>query len=496
MMKRAKPRSIRFHILVGVNGTLAVLLAALLAYEYRRELTDRIAEKHSALQEEATLIAEGVERLRHHGTSAIQGYLDAVCSRMHRSTSPAHHIVVRFDGTTLQAERRASDEILKAMSAAAEAKDHTASFRDDELVVGSEFHGDISVLVAESARTARKAVVIEILWHLVVIALASLAAAGIVNYLLLHAIDRPLRRLVTTVEQIGHGQFGIRTGDFNTVELTALAAAVNGMSDALADAEAQRREQMRKAREIQSHLLPKHPQLPGVRLEQLYRPADEVSGDYYDIFTLHDRSTLVCVADVVGHGVPAAMTAAMLKVLLSEVTRHKVNPAEILGWLNERFAQVTLPSDFASVFLVRWKADEAFLEYASAGHGTSWFSPKDGPCRPLKSTGLLLGVDHSATWQTNSLAVAVGDRLLLATDGLTETWNAQRELFGQRRVISLLELHSALAPEEMTDLIDRSVTTFRGHTRQMDDLTLVLLEFTVAARAMRVRPNRLPCEAG
>lgn len=475
-MRTFLPKSIRFQILIAVNGTFAVFLIVLLANEYRWEMAIRIAEKHAELQYKAALISESAARLRRLEAGAFQGYLDAVCSPVHRSNSPETHIAVQFGGAKLQASGHTSAEILAAMITAAESRSHVATLRDDELVVGAQVVDGMSVIVAESARATRGKALAETLWHLAFIAVLSIVATVMVNYLLLHMIDRPLRRLVATVAQMGRGQFAARTGEFKTAELTALGEAIDGMIVSLAEVEARRRAQLQKAREIQSHLLPRFSQLPRAQFERLYRPADDVSGDFYDVLPLKDGSVIVCIADVVGHGVPAAMTAAMLKVLLSEATRHRTSPAEVLAYLNLQFLEVAIPGDFVSLFLVRWKPEDKILEYASAGHGTSWFIPHLSPCQALESTGLLLGIERSATWTTKTLAVASGDRLLLATDGLTETSNGH-ELFGEHRVVFLLEQSASLSLGELTDIIDRTLVSFRGGAPQQDDLTLVLLEF-------------------
>jgi serine phosphatase RsbU (regulator of sigma subunit) len=352
------------------------------------------------------------------------------------------------------------------------------------------------VLVAESARAIRKAVLAEIGWHLMVIAVAGVVAASILNVVLLQTIDAPLRRLVATVTEIGRGRFGAHSGRFNTKELTLLARAVDGMSTSLAEAEQERRIQMEKAREIQRHLLPTARELPGLRVSHLYRPATDVSGDYYDVFGLPDDAYLICMADVVGHGIPAAMSAAMLKVLLQEATRDSADPADILAIVNQRFMQVSLPSDFASMLLVRWDPRRASVDYASAGHGTAWLSPKDSLCRPLKSTGLLLGIDGTASWETQDFSVGVGDRLLLATDGVTETSSVEHELFGPQRVRDLLEQNATHSVHDVVQRLEQALCAHRGDAPQTDDVTLVLLEFTIGVRTPAVLTGSVCHAAG
>ena len=92
-------RGIRFRLLVAVNTSLVILLLVFLVSDYRREIVARVAEKHTALDEEAKTLLPGIVRLRPEGRAAIQEYVDAVCGKMQDAASPGHHIAVGLDGT-------------------------------------------------------------------------------------------------------------------------------------------------------------------------------------------------------------------------------------------------------------------------------------------------------------------------------------------------------------------------------------------------------------
>ena len=123
----ARPwNSIRFQLLAAVNGTLMIIVAVFLAYDYQREFAARMSLKQIALEEEAKTLLPGVQQARHQGTDSVQEYVDAVCERMQDTDSPGHHIAVQLNGRTLQAtaHHRASQEILRAMRQAARAPNH------------------------------------------------------------------------------------------------------------------------------------------------------------------------------------------------------------------------------------------------------------------------------------------------------------------------------------------------------------------------------------
>jgi sigma-B regulation protein RsbU (phosphoserine phosphatase) len=276
---------------------------------------------------------------------------------------------------------------------------------------------------------------------------------------------------------------GVQAGPFQTAELAYLARAINSMSFSLAEADRERRTQMAKARRIQEHLLPGADGAPGLRSARLFLPAADVGGDYFDIFRLSDQSWLSCMADVTGHGVSAAMGAVVLKALLLEAAERHTAPGEILGRLNDRFAAVSLPEDFASMFVARWYPGAARLEYASAGHETAYFLSASGVLRELPSTGPLLGLQEGGRWEEVTVPVAGGDRLLLVTDGVTETRAPDGRLFGRQQLAGLFSGGRAMPLDEMVRQVDRALAAHRANLPAGDDVTLLAVEFTEISRA-------------
>jgi len=476
----ARLRSIRFRLLAAVNTAMALLFLVLLVVDYYRETAARVAETHIALEGEAKTLLPAVVRLRAQGIPAIQDYVDTVCGQMHESSSPGHHIAVRLGDVVVQAmaHQRASADIFAAMQAAARSPTYQAKCDAGGLVVGSSEDADVCVYISEYLtnihRSARGHMLLRLAWLLLLAIVATLA----INLVFLRMAAKPLEKLVGTVRQIARGRFGVQAGPFKTEELDYLATEINSMSSSLAAVERRRQHEMDKARRIQEHLLPREIGLPGLTVAHLYQPAAEVAGDYYDVVAAPDGSWLLCVADVCGHGVPAAMSAAMLKTLLMHAADRDAAPAKILRFINMRFARVSLDGDFATMILARWVPEAAKLEYASAGHGNSWFLRGGGGApRELPSTGLPLGVEGDATWKTGSIRVASGDRLLLATDGIPETFNRAGKLFGSSRLAELFQQYRGAAPSELVKKIDKALTAHRTGRALADDCTVVAVEF-------------------
>lgn len=482
--RRNIPKSIRFQLLATVNSTMAVLVIAFLMLDYQRELDNRLEQKQVALQEEAKTILPAVLHLRREGTEPVQEYLDAVCGRMRDAQSPGHHIAVRLGETVLQAtaHRRSSPEIFHAIEQASKSNERRVEFRNQELIVGSARFAGVTIYVSENLGMLRRSVLGHLLWHLAEIFLLGVVAAFVVSAVLLRIIAQPLHRLATTVHQVTVGNLAARSSSFNSMELADLSEAINAMSVSLEAADQERRGEMAKARQIQQHLLPTATEIPGLSLSALYQPATEVAGDYYDLAQLPDESWLVCVADVCGHGVPAAMSAAMLKAFLMHAIEHHVAPHELLAFVNQRFATVSPTGMFASMLLVRWDPHHQNLQYASAGHEPGWCVSADGGTRMVEATGLPLGIDVEASWTTETLEISPGDRLLLITDGVTETFNPQKELFGRNRLGQLLVQYQDEPLEELRERIDDALVQYRDGTSATDDTTLVIVEFAHTRR--------------
>lgn len=471
--------TIRYQLLVAVNLVLAVLVTLFFLYDYRRELASRLTDKRIALDEEAKTLLPAALHMRDYGRESVQQYVDDVCGQMQDADSPGHHIVIQFGDDTFQASahHRASREILLAMQQAAESPSRRSEFGQSELVVGTYEQSDGTVYVSEEMKTLYHSVIGDVLRRLGGFLVLALVAVIVVNLVLARVVTRPLDQLVTTVQKIGEGRLGVQSSSFRSAELDYLAGEINAMSESLAAADRDRKTQMAKAREIQQNLLPKGIRIPGLKIAYFFEPTDDVGGDYYDTLPLNDGTWLFCVADVTGHGVPAAMTAAILKALLMQATESLTTPAKILHFINHRLIAINLSGEFVTMFLARVSHVEGRIWYASAGHEPAWLRAADGKMQPLDSTGLILGVKEDATWDDATIEFAASDRLLMVTDGASETYNTEGQIFGRKRLGELFDENAQYPLEQTASRMNDLLAIFRGDARQQDDVTVVLVEF-------------------
>ena len=471
--------SLKWQLLVSVNLVLALAVFVLLLLDAHQEYASRLRDKQIALSEEAKVLLAGVLHIERRGQADIQTFVDEVCGKMSEDQSPGHHVVVGVNGAILQAQahHRASPTILKAMVKGEQAANHQAVVAGETLVVGSARHNDHVVFVSEYLSTLHQQIVRQLLWRLVGILVLVLLAVVVVNAVLLRLVARPIESITCVVRRISQGELGAQTDYQGTTELAYLANAINSMSRALAEVESERKAQLTKARSIQNHWLPKIANADGIKVAYLYQPAADISGDFFDVRQMSNGTWLFCIADVTGHGISAAMGVMILKTLFLEACERVSSPKEILSEVNDRFVTITLPEDFASMFIAQWDSRNRCLEYASAGHEPAYLQCLGGKIEQLKATGMLLGLQETCYWETVRIPVAQGDRLYLVTDGLTDTFGSNGTLFGRDNLFRLLHEQADQSLESKVEEIDQTLTNYRGHQPQKDDLTLLLIEF-------------------
>jgi len=212
----------------------------------------------------------------------------------------------------------------------------------------------------------------------------------------------------------------------------------------------------------------------GVTVVARFQPMTAVGGDFYDYATSWG-GLAVLVADVTGHGVPAALTAAMVKVAFAAQREEASHPAAALAHVNRTLMDVNA-SGFVTAAWVYLDAAAGRMRYAAAGHPPLLvWRAATGTVERITENGLLMGAFAQAEYTEIERPLDRGDRLLLYTDGVMEAANASDEEFGLDRLESVLAETSPLALAAQADAILARLAGWRGAVAQGDDVTLVLI---------------------
>ncbi|MGD0346976.1 MAG: SpoIIE family protein phosphatase [Terracidiphilus sp.] len=233
-------------------------------------------------------------------------------------------------------------------------------------------------------------------------------------------------------------------------------------------------QEMQRAREIQQSLLPKEiPQLAGFEVAAAWRPAREVSGDYYDVFKLDEHRLGVCIADVVGKGVAAALLMANVQAAVRAYASSAENAAQLCAKVNRLLSENLATGKFVTFLYGVLNNETRTFDYCNAGNVCP-ILVSQGTARSMEAGGAVLGVFPEWKYENANLALKPGDRLLLVTDGITEAYGPDEQEFGEERLSLAALAGSKRTAAEMSRQLLEEVSTFCG-SRFHDDATLLVI---------------------
>ena len=235
------------------------------------------------------------------------------------------------------------------------------------------------------------------------------------------------------------------------------------------------------AQQIQSCTLPQDvPNLAGLDIAARYLPMSTVAGDFYDFLVPDEKHIGVLIADVTGHGVPAALIASMLKVAFAAQFAHADDPARVLTGLNRALCG-KFEEHFVTAAYLFADLEKSILRYSAAGHPPLLIASRSqNGVREIEQNGLMLGVFPEASYSATEIPVRPGDRCLLCTDGVFEAKNTQQEEFGKSRSKSFFRAHSDSPAGRFANALLDEISRFAGHDSgraREDDITLLVLDF-------------------
>jgi len=284
---------------------------------------------------------------------------------------------------------------------------------------------------------------------------------------------------VMLIEEIGTPRgFSERRQEIITgiAHQAALAVQNDWLQQEMTERERLERE-LQLAHEIQQTFMPSQlPHLPGWELAVVWRAARQVAGDFYDFFELPGGRLGLVIADVADKGMPAALFMVLTRALVRAAALEEVSPAAALARVNDLLVPDAQHGMFVTAVYAVLSLETGGLAYANAGHNPPLLLRSH--TRKLErfgTGGMALGVVKGTRVEERSVSLEPGDHLIFYTDGVTEAFSPQDEIYGEERLRATIQAAYNSSAQAMLDAIGDSVVAFAGDTPPSDDVTIMVL---------------------
>ena len=329
----------------------------------------------------------------------------------------------------------------------------------------------------------------EMLSRMSILFLLILCLGGGAAVWLTRRMARPLKALCGVMESVGEGDLRARfRNDFMGFEINVLGKNFNRMIDSLLkhmeEAKNQRvaREllvqELKIGHEIQKSILPREmPEVPGLDIAAGFLAAQEVAGDFYDLFYKQEQNRLVlAIADASGKGVSACLYSLCVRSMLRSFASTQDDLSETIRATNNLFCQDTGDTGtFVTAWVASLDMNTRQLHYSSCGHPPAILKRKNGSIEELSTPNMALGVMPFEQISSASIQLFSGDLLILYTDGLLEAHDPKMQLFGKARILEIVNALPETSAEEMIQIFLNKVALFAREAAQFDDLTLLIV---------------------
>jgi phosphoserine phosphatase RsbU/P len=228
---------------------------------------------------------------------------------------------------------------------------------------------------------------------------------------------------------------------------------------------------------VQRALLPTRvPSIPGYDIAAFSRPAQIVSGDYFDFLPFDDGTHGFVVGDVSGHGVSAGMLIGSLQTVFHTIAPETDSPIDVLKRINRLYIHNINFTTFVTLFFARLDPQTRLLSYASAGHNPPLlYRPSTKVSAWLRPTGPAIGLIDDFGFLCSEVELSIGDTLLLYTDGIVEATSLQgAEQFGYERLLETVQQNESVSANELIQKIRQALNDFTQGSLLADDITLVV----------------------
>ena len=258
-------------------------------------------------------------------------------------------------------------------------------------------------------------------------------------------------------------------------ESARLAVQENQAQKVIASQFHEQEHEIAEARAIQEGFLPKEiPQLAGYEIAAAWQSARVVGGDYFDVLPFDGEMCGLCIADVAGKGLPAALLMSNLQAAVRGLASPSLPPEDLCTRLNALLCRNIASDRFVTLFYAQLDGPSRQLRYVSAGHNPPFVLHRDGSHERLCEGGIVLGVFANQPFKSGTVQLQSGDRMVLYTDGVTEACNSDDEEFGEERLLQVLQQDPARSAIEIQKNILQAAAEFSRGSWQ-DDATLLVV---------------------
>lgn len=267
-----------------------------------------------------------------------------------------------------------------------------------------------------------------------------------------------------------------------TSELNKANSALQMSNQKMEEINKEMLRELKVASGIQSSMIPKEfPDYPNVRIGALWKSMTEVSGDYYDVIPIPGKKKIgFLVADVSGHGVPAALITTMAKVSFTSHSQTAPNTAVVCDEANkEIYASLGDIGFYLTAFFGIFDSKTNELQFTNAGHQYGiWQHGKDGKLDQLTSAGFFIGSFDEVEYGHETIVLEKGDKVMFFTDGIVEARNPEGEFYEEDRLDKFFEVNKELPADEFVQKLFDEVEEFCNGRPPNDDRTVLVIECT------------------
>jgi len=277
-------------------------------------------------------------------------------------------------------------------------------------------------------------------------------------------------------------QAGLFTNDdlelLNAIASSAAIAIENARLYQVAVEKGRMERELQMAYRVQSSLIPDQvPEKTGWEFAASWKPAREVSGDFYDFIPCMDGTLNLVIADVTDKGMPAALFMAHTRSIVRASLDQGTPPMDGVTKANRLLcADSSIPMP-VTLFLSKLDTDKNELTYTNAGHNPPiYYSARNDSFRTLVRTGMLLGFADDAAYSQETLSIESGDFIVMYTDGVPDATNEENETFGMERFHNTISENRNRSAAELIEIIEETIVEFINTTSPYDDLTLLIIK--------------------